>query len=84
MRTKYGSPEVLQIKEIDKPVPKDNEVFIKIHATTVAVADIRIRSFTVPPAVRIPARLVLGLTKPRNPHRYVDKGHKVGNVVVAV
>ena len=63
--TKYGPPEVLQIKDVQKPVPKDNEVLIKVHATTVTVADFRIRSFTVPSSYWIPARIALGLTKPR-------------------
>src|SRR5688572_16490002 len=63
--TKYGPPEVLQIWEVEKPVPKDNEVLIKVYATTVTVADFRIRSFTVPPSFWLPGRLILGLTKPK-------------------
>lgn len=65
--TAYGSPEVLQIKEVEKPVPKTNEVLIKIHATTATVADFRIRSFTVPISFWIPARLILGILKPKKP-----------------
>jgi NADPH:quinone reductase-like Zn-dependent oxidoreductase len=64
---KYGPPEVLQLAEVEKPVPQHNEVLIKVHATTVTVADFRIRSFTVPPSFWIPARLALGLTKPKRP-----------------
>ena len=65
--TKYGPPEVLQIKEIEKPTPKDNEVLIKIYATTVTSADSRIRSFTVPLSFWLLARIALGLRKPKNP-----------------
>ena len=65
--TQYGGPEVLQLKEVEKPTPKDNEILIKVHATTVTAGDFRMRSFTVPPLFWIPARLTLGLTKPKNP-----------------
>ncbi len=43
--TQYGSPDVLQIQDVAKPIPKDNEVLIKIHATTVHIGDTKIRSF---------------------------------------
>ena len=63
--TKYGPPEVLQLKEVEKPAPKDNEVLVKVYATTVSAADFRIRSFTVPLSFWLPARIVLGLRKPK-------------------
>lgn len=63
----YGPPEVLQIAQVPKPVPTDNEVLVKIRATTVAVADIRVRGFNIPSSFWIPARLMLGITKPRKP-----------------
>lgn len=65
--TKYGSPEVLQLKEVEKPEAKENEILVKVHATTVNIGDCRMRSFTVPPALWLPARIALGFTKPRNP-----------------
>lgn len=64
--TKYGPPEVLQIKETEKPVPGENEILVKVYATTVSAADFRVRSFTVPISFWLPARFALGLTKPRN------------------
>jgi NADPH:quinone reductase-like Zn-dependent oxidoreductase len=62
---KYGPPEVLQLKEVAQPTPKDNEVLVRVHATTVHVGDTRIRGFRVPRAGWLFARLFLGLTKPR-------------------
>ncbi|TFG62675.1 MAG: NAD(P)-dependent alcohol dehydrogenase [Spirochaetales bacterium] len=62
----YGPPEVLQLKEVEKPVPKDNEVLIKIHATTVSAGDVNARDFTfVPPGLGFLARLMLGFRKPK-------------------
>ena len=63
--TKYGPPEVLQLKEVEKPIPKDNEVLIKIYASAVTASDIFIRSSDLPLQFLIPMRLMLGLTKPR-------------------
>jgi len=66
LHTKFGPPDELQLKEIDKPVPKDNEVLIKIHATTVTTTDCNVRNFTfVPKSFRFPARMYFGFRKPK-------------------
>ncbi|GGI45765.1 NADPH:quinone reductase [Paenibacillus marchantiophytorum] len=65
--TKYGSPDVLKLQEVDKPTPKDNEVLIKVYATTVTSGDCRIRSFRSPFLFWIPMRIMIGLRKPRKP-----------------
>jgi NADPH:quinone reductase-like Zn-dependent oxidoreductase len=64
---KYGSPDVLQLKEVAKPTPKDNEILIKIHATTVTSGDWRVRSLDMPRGFGAIARLVLGVSRPRQP-----------------
>ena len=63
--TKYGPPEVLQLREVKKPAPKDNEILIRIHATTVTSGDVWIRSSTYAPWFWLPARIMFGLIKPR-------------------
>ncbi|MFW9789522.1 MAG: NAD(P)-dependent alcohol dehydrogenase [Candidatus Thorarchaeota archaeon] len=63
--TKYGPPEVLQIEEREKPIPKDNQVLVKIHTTTVSVGDVKMRSLDVPGLQKVLGRLFLGITKPR-------------------
>ena len=65
--TKFGAPEVLQLREIEKPVPKENEILVKVQATTVTAGDCRMRSFNVPPLFWLPARITLGFTKPKHP-----------------
>ena len=63
--TKYGPPDVLQIKEVEKPTPKNNEVLLKIYATTVTSSDVRIRSFTYPTWFWLLGRLMFGFSRPR-------------------
>jgi NADPH:quinone reductase-like Zn-dependent oxidoreductase len=66
--TGYGPPEVLQLQELEKPTPKDNEVLIRVYATTVHRGDSRMRGFDIPGPrwQRLPARLVLGIRRPKN------------------
>lgn len=63
--TEYGSPEVLRLTEVAKPVTKDNEMLVKVYATTVSAGDCRMRSFTVPRWQWLFARVYLGLRKPK-------------------
>ena len=64
---KYGSPDVLELKEVEKPTIKDNEVLIRIYATTVTAGDCEIRSFKIPILFWLPLRIYVGIRKPRRP-----------------
>jgi len=63
--TKYGPPDVLQLKEVEKPTPKDNEVLIRIYATTISAGDCEMRSMKVAILYRLFMRLYIGLRKPK-------------------
>ncbi len=65
--TEYGPPEVLRLVEIPKPVPRDDEILVKVYATAATIGDSRMRSFTVPTALWLPSRLYLGVFKPKRP-----------------
>lgn len=62
--TKYGSPDGLQLREVAKPTPKDNEVLIRIHAATASTSDTELRRLKLPLLFAIPLRIYLGLIKP--------------------
>jgi NADPH:quinone reductase-like Zn-dependent oxidoreductase len=65
--TQYGPPEVLQIQEVPKPIPKDSEMLVKIVATAVNSGDARVRSLAVKGFMKVVMRLVIGFSKPRKP-----------------
>jgi NADPH:quinone reductase-like Zn-dependent oxidoreductase len=67
--TKFGPPEVLRLTEIAKPAPRDNEVLIKVRATTVTIGDTIMRSLNLPVSgwQKLMARIFLGIRHPRRP-----------------
>ena len=78
--TKYGPPSVLKLVDIEKPQPKDNEVLVKICATTVTSGDARLRSSDFPPVAWLFIRLMFGLFKPKKE----ILGHELSGIVEAV
>ena len=65
--TDYGAPDVLRLKDVPKPVPKDNEVLVRIRATTVSAADCELRRFDFALWIWLPIRLSFGIRRPRQP-----------------
>lgn len=65
--TQYGPPDVLELKEVPMPAPKNNEILIRIHATTVTSGDSRVRSLNVPTGFGLMTRFALGVRRPRQP-----------------
>jgi len=81
---KYGPPDVLKFKEVEKPAPKDKEILVKVYATTVHRGDSRMRSFSVPRGTWLLARIALGFRGPRNKilgMEIAGEVEKVGNDV---
>lgn len=62
--SKYGPPDVLQLKEVEKPAPKDDEVLIRIYATTVTAGDCELRNLKLPFYFSLPMRVYVGFRKP--------------------
>ena len=64
---KYGPPDVLQLDEVEKPIPGDKDVLVKVRATTVTAGDWRARTLDVPTGFKLISRLILGVSRPRQP-----------------
>jgi len=79
--TKYGPPEALQLRELEKPIPKDDEILVKIHAATVTAGDCEMRSLKISMLLRFPMRLYIGLKKPK---RITILGQELAGEIEAV
>lgn len=64
--TKYGQPEVFQLKEVKKPIPGSNEILVKVHAANVTISDCIVRSGKVKLLLWLPMRIFVGFKRPRN------------------
>jgi NADPH:quinone reductase-like Zn-dependent oxidoreductase len=63
--TRYGPPDVLELREVERPVPKDDEVLVRVHATTAARGDCELRSLKLPLLLQVPVRVGFGFRGPR-------------------
>ena len=79
--TSYGAPEGLRLQEVDPPTPKEREVLVRVHATTVTAGDTEIRASKLPWLFWLPIRLWLGLFKPR---KNTILGMELAGVIEAV
>jgi len=79
--TKYGPPDGLQLREVEKPIPKNNEVLIRIYASTVTAGDCEARSLKFPLGLGIGVRLYVGLRKPK---RVTILGQELAGEIEAV
>lgn len=77
---KYGPPNVLEVIEMQRPQPKDNEILVKIYAATVTSGDVRLRGSDFPPLFWLPARLIFGLFKPTK----IMLGHELAGTIEAI
>ncbi len=80
--TKYGPPEVLQFKEVEKPAPKDNEILVKIHATSVTMGDCEMRTLKFSRLLKFLMRLGMGFRGPRK--KYSIPGQELAGEIEAV
>lgn len=79
--TNYGPPGVLQLRDVEKPIPKDNEVLVKVYATSATAGDCELRRFHIPPSLWPILRLFFGITKPK---RITILGQEMAGVIEAI
>ena len=78
---KYGSPDGLQLKDVEKPIPKDDQILVKIHATTITAGDCEMRRLQLPLMLSLPVRIYAGFISPK---RIPILGQELAGEVVEV